>query len=143
MPNTYKSCSKCEQKKPLSDFYPGTRKCKICTAAQVRANYAKRREQYRAYDKERTQRPDRKKKKLEYQLRSRERHPLRKRARDLVQIHIKSGRLVRPCKCSACLKKCTPEAHHEDYAKPLEVVWLCFKCHRARHQQEAQDFLNK
>lgn len=25
------------------------------------------------------------------------------------------------------------QAHHEDYSKPLEVIWLCKACHNAEH----------
>jgi hypothetical protein len=41
----------------------------------------------------------------------------------------RSGKLRRPCCCSVCGSACKPDAHHEDYSKPLEVVWLCRKCH--------------
>lgn len=40
-----------------------------------------------------------------------------------------NGILVRPNKCSNCGKACNPDGHHKDYAKPLEVEWLCGKCH--------------
>lgn len=33
-----------------------------------------------------------------------------------------------PQPCSACGKKA--EAHHNDYTKPLEIVWLCRQHHR-------------
>ncbi len=26
-------------------------------------------------------------------------------------------------------------AHHESYAKPLEVIWLCQTCHGERHRE--------
>lgn len=39
----------------------------------------------------------------------------------------RKGKLV-PQDCSACGAKA--EAHHNDYDKPLEVVWLCRKHHR-------------
>jgi hypothetical protein len=34
--------------------------------------------------------------------------------------------------CEICGKKA--EAHHDDYGKPLEVRWLCFKHHREWHK---------
>jgi hypothetical protein len=36
--------------------------------------------------------------------------------------------------CSQCGAPKT-DAHHEDYSKPLDVVWLCRKCHRLRHAE--------
>lgn len=46
---------------------------------------------------------------------------------------IKRGKLTRPSNCSECNKKCKALAHHEDYSKPLEVIWLCSKCHKSKH----------
>jgi hypothetical protein len=45
----------------------------------------------------------------------------------------KSGRLVRPGTCSQCGSACKPVGHHPDHDKPLEVVWLCQRCHTALH----------
>jgi hypothetical protein len=46
---------------------------------------------------------------------------------------LKDGSIIRPNLCSQCDKKCIPEPHHEDYAKPYEIEWLCDECHRKRH----------
>ena len=46
---------------------------------------------------------------------------------------ILSGRLIRE-PCSRCGADKT-QAHHEDYSKPLDVVWLCLKCHKQRHRE--------
>lgn len=50
-------------------------------------------------------------------------------ARDATKVALRSGRLVRPDHCVKCGLVCKPEAHHPDYDKPLEVVWLCRVCH--------------
>lgn len=44
-----------------------------------------------------------------------------------------SGKLTRPDNCSMCKKKCVPDAHHEDYDKPIEVIFLCKRCHYDIH----------
>lgn len=43
----------------------------------------------------------------------------------------------RPTKCGRCHRDCTPEAHHSDYTKPLDVEWLCSKCHGKEHRVHA------
>ena len=51
----------------------------------------------------------------------------------VVQKAILSGRLVRePCSRCGAPKA---QAHHEDYSKPLDVAWLCRKCHKQRHRE--------
>jgi transcriptional regulator with XRE-family HTH domain len=39
----------------------------------------------------------------------------------------------RPKACSACGRPSRVHAHHEDYSRPLDVVFLCALCHRRRH----------
>jgi hypothetical protein len=53
------------------------------------------------------------------------------KARNLVYAAIKQGKIA-PLPCSKFSEECRGrnEAHHPDYSKPLEVVWLCSKHHR-------------
>ncbi len=64
-------------------------------------------------------------------------------ARSKVSAEVKAGRITRPDNCSRCKSPCKPEAHHPDYSKPLDVVWLCDQCHdeesRPARLQAAQD----
>lgn len=64
--------------------------------------------------------------------RRREKHPEKMRARYAIKLAVKTGKLVRlPCVNCGDPKS---HGHHPDYAKPLEVVWLCAPCHRAVHK---------
>lgn len=36
--------------------------------------------------------------------------------------------------CEECGEPST-HRHHEDYSKPLEVIYFCTKCHRRRHRE--------
>ena len=59
------------------------------------------------------------------------------RAAFVVKAAIRDGRLAKPSQCNGCghsfpLPKI--QAHHEDYSKPLVVIWLCHRCHTARHR---------
>lgn len=54
------------------------------------------------------------------------RNPQKLRAQRLVFVAVRNGSLKRKnCFCGAKIV----EAHHEDYTKPLDVIWLCKKHH--------------
>jgi hypothetical protein len=48
----------------------------------------------------------------------------------LAQLARQQGKLIPSPTCQFCGELKTVDGHHEDYAKPLEVIWLCEKCHR-------------
>src|SRR5438477_31914 len=53
------------------------------------------------------------------------RDPLKVAARAAVRNAVLAGKLIRPGACAHCGAACRPAAHHPDYARPLDVVWLC------------------
>lgn len=57
----------------------------------------------------------------------------KKEAHKIIAHAIKNGIIVKQ-PCGIC-ESWSSEAHHEDYAKPLKVVWLCRKHHQARHKE--------
>jgi len=50
---------------------------------------------------------------------------------------IRRGELIRPDNCEKCgttvkmQRGAKIQAHHADHQKPLEVEWLCLRCHSA------------
>lgn len=55
---------------------------------------------------------------------------------DKVRGAIRRGELIKPTSCEVCGKETRSKllhGHHEDYSKPLEVRWICVKCHRVSH----------
>lgn len=54
-------------------------------------------------------------------------------SRARVHYAIKSGKIQKPQCCSSCNSSGLLHAHHNDYSKPLEVVWLCPLCHGETH----------
>jgi hypothetical protein len=63
------------------------------------------------------------------------RHPLKQEAREKMHKALKIGLLVKSEKCNSCGKHKKTEGHHEDYTKPLKVVWLCRTCHNGVHKK--------
>jgi len=140
-----KWCFKCKTTKPVEEFYRHPKmadgrlgKCKTCTKADVKTHYRATLPERKAYEKRRSQETMRKAAVARYQRKRRDLHPEKTAARDAVANALRDGRLVKgPCKeCGAA----DVQAHHHDYSKPLDVEWLCFRCHRnERHGQHVTD----
>lgn len=148
-----KSCFKCHATKPLADFYRHGRmadghlnKCKECTKADTRANYAENVDQYREYERTRATLDHRVEARKAYAATDRgrdaarrgsrafaQRNPIKYAAKNACSNAIRDGRLIRQ-PCEVCGKE-KAQAHHDDYSKPLEVRWLCTKHHAAWHRE--------
>ena len=61
-------------------------------------------------------------------------NPQKKSTHGVVHRAVKSGTLKKPDCCEACSSTSKIVGHHEDYDKPLEVEWLCRKCHGMLHR---------
>lgn len=143
--DTSKECFKCKTIKPLEDFYKHSRmadghvnKCKECNKNDVTANRNKNIEKIREYDRQRSKIPERIKANVEVNRAWRAEDSRRVVAHSAVARAIRNGLLVR-MPCIRCGEK-KSEAHHEDYDKPLEVMWLCTPCHKQRHKELKNEF---
>lgn len=144
-----KICTQCEKQKGLGNFYRHPRgalgvtsKCKQCVKANVATYRAANIEKIREYDRERGQFPERKERVKKNQGRwpvpiqiQRAKFPEKYAARTLVGNMIRDGKIIRPDRCESCREPNLPHAHHDDYGKPLDITWLCPRCHGARHRE--------
>ena len=151
-----KTCFKCGQEKPITEFYKHPKmgdgylgKCKECTKADARGNRANNITYYRDYDKQRAMLPKRvearnayaktdvsKEYKYEYLKQYRKNNPEKWAAHAAVRNALKTGRLKKS-PCEVCGNEKSVVAHHHDYSKPLDVIWLCHFHHRQVHTQSA------
>ena len=53
----------------------------------------------------------------------------------LTRVSIRAGILIKGI-CEVCGTNENIEAHHDDYAKPLDIRWLCRKHHREHHLKD-------
>lgn len=62
-----------------------------------------------------------------------EKNPEKRKAHQYVMWAIKLNVIQKPSECQHCGECKKIEAHHEDYEKPLQVLWLCKLCHEKEH----------
>lgn len=52
-------------------------------------------------------------------------------ARSYAKVYLRRGKIERkPCEVCGAFDS---QMHHEDYSKPLEIVWLCRRHHLVEH----------
>lgn len=58
--------------------------------------------------------------------------PEKHNARCAIHRNIAANTIVSFDQCEDCGASAKLDAHHEDYSKPLDIQWLCRKCHAKR-----------
>jgi ribosomal protein S27AE len=137
-----KVCSTCKAEKPLDQFHRNATgrlgrmsRCKPCACRYVREYRAAHVEEYRARGREADRTPERREHWKARRVRRGERGRIQSHAHSAVQGALRAGKL-KPSPCESC-GAAEVDAHHDDYAKPLDVRWLCRLCHAAHHKREA------
>jgi hypothetical protein len=133
-----KVCTKCGEKKPLTEFHKSKRSqdgrgcvCDKCSQAKSREYRDKNRERLREYDRVRSQTKARKADKNVTSQRWQKKNTLKTIAHRIVNEAIRKGSLIRQ-PCCVC-HNTESHAHHEDYSKPLDIIWLCATHHSKLH----------
>lgn len=147
-----KICNRCEQEKEISEFYARDNTCKECRKALVRANRLENAERYRAYDKKRYREdPKVRERHKRYAATDKGRESISRAKAKYIQVNpvkraahvilgnaLRDGKIEKPSICEACGKSGQTHGHHDDYALPLVVRWLCPKCHADWHAEHGE-----
>jgi hypothetical protein len=135
-----KVCTVCGETKALDDFPPfihgkdGKRaQCRECHRA-AKKQWRLTSPQAQAFDREYVKRPEVRVKVAERVKRWYAENPEKQKAQGQLRHAVNTGRLTRGA-CAICGDQKT-HGHHEDYSKPLDVIWLCALHHRRLHGEE-------
>ena len=145
-----KSCGCIDQ----DNFYESNKSmCKDCTKKRVRARRVEKIDEIREYDRNRPNHKERVKKNSERRKYLKQKDPEKyekylasqrdwgKKNKHKRNAHLKlaravmNGTVIKKNVCEMCGGTSMIEAHHADYSKPLDVVWLCKKCHSEEHKK--------
>lgn len=149
-----KRCSKCHEVKPFSDFHNNSSN-KYGKASECKECKKKSDKQYRLNNVERLKKYEQSRHHLPHRVKSREEwaktekgligvrrrglryyYKNRKKCSAINKVNcaIRDGKLTKGS-CRVCNKnEGRIEGHHNDYSKPLDVIWLCHKHHRYHHK---------
>ena len=150
-----KACFKCNKNRPLSEFYKHAQmadghlnKCKECSKKDVSSNYKANIDHYKDYEKFRAGYPHRVKAREDYAATPSgrsvgtkakkawtRRNPIKKMASTIIGNAVRDGKIIKPDSRESCKTKPNRlHGHHNDYAFPFVVRWLCPGCHNKWHK---------
>lgn len=147
-----KTCTRCKELKQFDQFGPDTRvkdgrrsACRACVAAYNRKKYAASKE-YRERSKAKAtnwakENPERTKEirnehgRKNYEKRK-EHYSIVFEATKRLNNAVRDGKIIKPEVCCIDSQQCRGrlEAHHDDYSKPLDVIWFCTAHHKQWHK---------
>lgn len=119
-------CFTCQREREQYQMYYSTTECWTCARRAYKAKWRKENKDYM---------PNwRKENKTKYNEYFRNRYATEPEFREkrIVRTLGKANKIQHHL-CEKCGSDNKIEAHHLDYAKPLELVWLCKKCHTEEH----------
>lgn len=139
-----KKCTRCLKEKPINSFQKRkasrdglTASCKTCLSAYEKSraklpHRVRARKLYASTDKGKAAG-------LKARKKWSQRNPIKKLASTIVGNAVRDGKILKPSVCEDCGSK--PKrlhGHHDDYAFPLEVRWLCPRCHNNWHKENGE-----
>ena len=131
-----KRCTWCGETKPIAQFYvTGGKMLQGCRPCR-HEYYHQHKEHKAAYDRAYMKTEKGKEVRQGRMARWESANPIKNKAITAVSNALRDGRLHKtPCVKCGSVKNI--QGHHEDYSKPLDVIWLCRGCHRAHHREAA------
>ncbi len=156
-----KVCTKCKQLKDINCFGAergdphGRTHCKECRKIESKERYQKDKEKLKKYyairyiemkevintRNKRYAQSERGKERIREKSRERRmelKNTPEYKARKQIGWRVEKGKILKPDKCEICgegEEQRNIHGHHEDYSKPLEVVWCCPQCHSNIHKK--------
>lgn len=136
-----KLCRTCGIEKPLDQYRRNSRtkdgrqtQCKPCANARLDLWRARTRDRRLAYNRDYYASARGREVMRAYQSRK----PTKKLAQAALHRALRLGLMVKLTFCEECSNTKRVEGHHDDYAKPLDVRWLCRACHKAWHRKHGE-----
>jgi ribosomal protein S27AE len=132
------TCKDCGQNKPEDAFYKHPamargilNQCKECKKAYQRTHHQLKMKDPAWVTKERARQVAKvcSPVGMARMRRYRKEYPERYAAHRTLNHAVRDGKIIKPETCERCGLTERLHGHHADYSRPLEVEWLCAKCH--------------
>ena len=131
-----KKCFKCGVVKPIEEFYAHPAmgdghlgKCKECTKKDTKERTILHSDIVRAYDCARAKTKERIQYSVQHTKDWRLKNPEKYKAHCILNNALRDKKIIKSESCQICGKQKKLQAHHYDYSKPLDVIWICAECH--------------